>query len=223
MSVLSFEQVSISQEGVNTLEDINLTINEGDFYYLIGKTGSGKSTFFRSIIAEIGLQSGTASVAGYSLYTIKRSEVPFLRRKLGFVFQDFQLLTDRNVEKNLSFVLEATGHTNKDEIRFKIEEVLARVGMSSSISKRIHRLSGGEQQRICIARAILNNPVLLLADEPTGHLDPEVSLEIMQLFKELNQSGMAIIMASHDYNTMAKVPGQILKCEGGKIFPVSSL
>ena len=223
MSVLSFEQVSISQEGVNTLEDINLTINEGDFYYLIGKTGSGKSTFFRSIIAEIGLESGIASVAGFSLNTIKRSEVPFLRRKLGFVFQDFQLLTDRNVEKNLSFVLEATGHTNKDEIRFKIEEVLVRVGMSSAITKRIHRLSGGEQQRICIARAILNNPMLLLADEPTGHLDPEVSLEIMQLFKELNQSGMAIIMASHDYNTMAKVPGKILKCEGGKIFPVSSL
>ncbi|MHA8073498.1 cell division ATP-binding protein FtsE [Aquirufa sp. HETE-40SA] len=223
MSVLSFEQVSISQEGVNTLEDINLTINEGEFYYLIGKTGSGKSTFFRSIIAEIGLESGIASVAGYSLNTIKRSEVPFLRRKLGFVFQDFQLLTDRNVEKNLSFVLEATGHTNKDEIRFKIEEVLARVGMSSAINKRIHRLSGGEQQRICIARSILNNPMLLLADEPTGHLDPEVSLEIMQLFKELNQSGMAIIMASHDYNTMAKVPGKILKCEGGKIFPVSSL
>jgi cell division transport system ATP-binding protein len=223
MSVLSFEQVSISQEGVTTLEDINLTINEGDFYYLIGKTGSGKSTFFRSIIAEIGLESGIASVAGFSLNTIKRSEVPYLRRKLGFVFQDFQLLSDRNVEKNLSFVLEATGHTNKDEIRFKIEEVLARVGMSSAISKRIHRLSGGEQQRICIARAILNNPMLLLADEPTGHLDPEVSLEIMQLFKELNQSSMAIIMASHDYNTMTKVPGKILKCEGGKIFPVTSL
>jgi cell division transport system ATP-binding protein len=223
MSVLSFEQVTISQEGVNTLEDINLTINEGDFYYLIGKTGSGKSTLFRSIIAEIGIQSGNATVAGYSLNTITQSDVPFLRRKLGFVFQDFQLLTDRDVEKNLSFVLEATGHKNKEEIRFKIEEVLSRVGMSSSISKRIHRLSGGEQQRICIARAILNNPVLLLADEPTGHLDPEVSLEIMQLFKELNQSGMAIIMASHDYNTMAKVPGQILKCEGGKIFPVSSL
>ena len=175
------------------------------------------------IIAEIGIQSGNATVAGYSLNTITQSDVPFLRRKLGFVFQDFQLLTDRDVEKNLSFVLEATGHKNKEEIRFKIEEVLSRVGMSSAISKRIHRLSGGEQQRICIARAILNNPVLLLADEPTGHLDPEVSLEIMQLFKELNQSGMAIIMASHDYNTMAKVPGQILKCEGGKIFPVSSL
>lgn len=223
MSVLSFEQVTISQEGVNTLEDINLTINEGDFYYLIGKTGSGKSTFFRSIIAELAIESGNATVAGYSLNTIKRSDVPFLRRKLGFVFQDFQLLTDRNVEKNLSFVLEATGQQNKDENRVKIEEVLARVGMSTAISKRIHRLSGGEQQRICIARAILNNPVLLLADEPTGHLDPEVSLEIMHLFKELNQSGMAIIMASHDYNTMAKVPSQILKCEGGKIFPVSSL
>ncbi|MCX6194347.1 MAG: ATP-binding cassette domain-containing protein [Cytophagales bacterium] len=223
MSVLSFEQVTISQDGVNTLEDINLTINEGDFYYLIGKTGSGKSTFFRSIIAELAIESGNATVAGYSLNTIKRSDVPFLRRKLGFVFQDFQLLTDRDVEKNLSFVLEATGHKDKEEIRFKIEEVLRRVGMSSSISKRIHRLSGGEQQRICIARAILNNPVLLLADEPTGHLDPEVSLEIMLLFKELNQSGMAIIMASHDYNTMAKVPGQILKCEGGKIFPVASL
>jgi cell division transport system ATP-binding protein len=223
MSVLSFEQVTISQEGVNTLEDINLTINEGDFYYLIGKTGSGKSTFFRSIYAEIGIQSGLASVAGYSLNSIKSSEVPFLRRKLGFVFQDFQLLSDRNVEKNLSFVLEATGQTNKDENRLKIEDVLARVGMSSAISKRIHRLSGGEQQRICIARAILNNPMLMLADEPTGHLDPEVSLEIMQLFKELNQSGMAIIMASHDYNTMSKVPGKILKCEGGKISPVSSL
>jgi cell division transport system ATP-binding protein len=223
MSVLSFEQVTISQEGVNTLEDINLTINEGDFYYLIGKTGSGKSTFFRSIIAELAIESGNATVAGYSLNTINRSDVPFLRRKLGFVFQDFQLLTDRDVEKNLSFVLEATGHKDKEEIRFKLEEVLRRVGMSSSISKRIHRLSGGEQQRICIARAILNNPVLLLADEPTGHLDPEVSLEIMQLFTELNQCGMAIIMASHDYNTMAKVPGQILKCEGGKIFSVASL
>lgn len=223
MSVLSFEQVTITQEGVNTLEDINLTINGGDFYYLIGKTGSGKSTFFRSIYAEIGIQSGIASVAGYSLNSIKRSDVPYLRRKLGFVFQDFQLLTDRNVEKNLSFVLEATGHHNKDENRLKIENVLARVGMSSAITKRIHRLSGGEQQRICIARAIINNPELLLADEPTGHLDPEVSLEIMQLFKELNQSGMAILMASHDYNTMAKISGQILKCEGGKIFPVSSL
>ena len=190
---------------------------------MIGKTGSGKSTFFRSIIAELGIQSGNASVAGHSLNTIKRSEVPFLRRKLGFVFQDFQLLTDRNVEKNLSFVLEATGHTNKEEIRFKIEEVLARVGMSSAISKRIHRLSGGEQQRICIARAILNNPVLLLADEPTGHLDPEVSLEIMQLFKQLNQQGTAILMASHDYNTMRQIPGKFLKCEGGNIFPVDSI
>jgi cell division transport system ATP-binding protein len=164
-----------------------------------------------------------ASVAGYSLNNLKKKEIPFLRRKLGFVFQDFQLLTDRNVEKNLSFVLEATGHTNKDEIRFRVEQVLQQVGMSSAIEKRVHRLSGGEQQRICIARAILNNPVLLLADEPTGHLDPVVSLEVMQLFKQLNQQGMAILMASHDYNTMRQVSARFLNCENGNIKEVAGL
>ncbi|CAM4120106.1 ATP-binding cassette domain-containing protein [Cytophagaceae bacterium 50C-KIRBA] len=223
MAVLSFENVTILQDGIPTLQNINLEMNEGDFAYLIGKTGSGKSTLFRSIYAELPIELGVAHVAGYSLNDIKRSDVPFLRRKLGFVFQDFQLLTDRNVEKNLSFVLEATGHSNPDEIRFRIEQVLAQVGMSNAIQKRVHRLSGGEQQRICIARAILNNPVLLLADEPTGHLDPEVSLEIMQLFKQLNQQGTAILMASHDYNTMRQVSGKFLKCEAGKIFPVDSI
>jgi cell division transport system ATP-binding protein len=157
------------------------------------------------------------------LNQLKSADIPYLRRKLGFVFQDFQLLTDRDVEKNLAFVLEATGHTDQAEIKSRIEAVLAQVGMSNAIHKRVHRLSGGEQQRICIARAILNNPVLLLADEPTGHLDPEVSLEIMQLFKQLNQQGTAIIMASHDYNTMRQVLGTIYKCEGGSIFPVDSL
>ncbi|MFY9158962.1 cell division ATP-binding protein FtsE [Aquirufa ecclesiirivi] len=223
MAVLSFENVTILQDGIPTLQNINLEMNEGDFAYLIGKTGSGKSTLFRSIYAELPIELGLAQVAGYSLNDIKQSDVPFLRRKLGFVFQDFQLLTDRNVEKNLSFVLEATGHSNPDEIRYRIEQVLAQVGMSNAIQKRVHRLSGGEQQRICIARAILNNPVLLLADEPTGHLDPEVSLEIMQLFKQLNQQGTAILMASHDYNTMRQVPGKFLKCEGGNIFPVDSI
>ncbi|MCZ2472926.1 ATP-binding cassette domain-containing protein [Aquirufa ecclesiirivi] len=223
MAVLSFENVTILQDGIPTLQNINLEMNEGDFAYLIGKTGSGKSTLFRSIYAELPIELGLARVAGYSLNDIKQSDVPFLRRKLGFVFQDFQLLTDRNVEKNLSFVLEATGHSNPDEIRYRIEQVLAQVGMSNAIQKRVHRLSGGEQQRICIARAILNNPVLLLADEPTGHLDPEVSLEIMQLFKQLNQQGTAILMASHDYNTMRQVPGKFLKCEGGNIFPVDSI
>ncbi|CAM3513252.1 cell division ATP-binding protein FtsE [Aquirufa ecclesiirivi] len=223
MAVLSFENVTILQDGIPTLQNINLEMNEGDFAYLIGKTGSGKSTLFRSIYAELPIELGVAQVAGYSLNDIKQSDVPFLRRKLGFVFQDFQLLTDRNVEKNLSFVLEATGHSNPDEIRYRIEQVLAQVGMSNAIQKRVHRLSGGEQQRICIARAILNNPVLLLADEPTGHLDPEVSLEIMQLFKQLNQQGTAILMASHDYNTMRQVPGKFLKCEGGNIFPVDSI
>lgn len=223
MAVLSFENVTILQDGIPTLQNISLEMNEGDFAYLIGKTGSGKSTLFRSIYAELPIELGVAKVAGYSLNDIKRNDVPFLRRKLGFVFQDFQLLTDRNVEKNLSFVLEATGHTNPEEIRFRIEQVLAQVGMSNAIHKRVHRLSGGEQQRICIARAILNIPVLLLADEPTGHLDPEVSLEIMQLFKQLNQQGTAILMASHDYNTMRQIPGKFLKCEGGNIFPVDSI
>jgi len=223
MSVLSFEHVHISQDGLPTLQDISMHLHSGDFVYLIGKTGSGKSTFFQSIYAELPIDAGQASVAGYSLNQLKSADIPYLRRKLGFVFQDFQLLTDRDVEKNLAFVLEATGHTDQAEIKSRIEAVLAQVGMSNAIHKRVHRLSGGEQQRICIARAILNNPVLLLADEPTGHLDPEVSLEIMQLFKQLNQQGTAIIMASHDYNTMRQVPGTIYKCEGGSIFPVDSL
>jgi cell division transport system ATP-binding protein len=205
------------------LQDVSLELNQGDFVYLIGKSGSGKSTFFKSIFAELPIDSGQASVAGYSLNDIKSNEIPFLRRKLGFVFQDFQLLTDRNVEMNLSFVLEATGHHDHAENAARIETVLGQVGMSSALHKRVHKLSGGEQQRICIARAILNKPVLLLADEPTGHLDPEVSLEIMSLFQQLNQQGTTILMASHDYNTMRKVPGQFLQCEGGKISPIDSI
>ena len=204
---ISVKKLNKSFGKLTIIQDISFDLLKGEFVSVIGPSGCGKTTWLYLIQGFIDKTNGKIEVKG----------------KLGFVFQDFQLLTDRNVEKNLSFVLEATGHKNKDENRLKIEEVLARVGMSTAINKRIHRLSGGEQQRISIARAILNNPTLLLADEPTGHLDPEVSLEIMQLFKELNQSGMAIIMASHDYNTMAKVPGQILKCEGGKIFPVSSL
>ncbi|MHA8049622.1 cell division ATP-binding protein FtsE [Aquirufa sp. ROCK-SH2] len=222
-SILSYENVTILQEGVPTLQNISVQVNEGDFFYLIGKTGSGKSTFFRSIFAEIPIYLGVATVAGYSLNNLKKSDIPFLRRKLGFVFQDFQLLTDRNVAKNLSFVLEATGHSNKDEIRFRIEQVLQQVGMSSAIEKRVHRLSGGEQQRICIARAILNNPILLLADEPTGHLDPQVSLEVMQLFQQLNQQGMTILMASHDYNSMKQIPARFLNCENGNIVEVAGL
>jgi cell division transport system ATP-binding protein len=223
MSILSFENVHVSQDGVPTLQDISLKLNPGDFVYLLGKSGSGKSTFFKSIFAELPIDSGQASVAGFILNDIKSSEIPFLRRKLGFVFQDFQLLTDRNVEMNLSFVLEATGHTDKAENASRIETVLSQLGMSNALHKRVHKLSGGEQQRICIARAILNKPVLLLADEPTGHLDPEVSLEIMSLFQQLNQQGTTILMASHDYNTMRKVPGKFLQCDGGKIFPIDSI
>ena len=218
MSVLSFEQVSISQEGVNTLEDINLTINEGDFYYLIGKTGSGKSTFFRSIIAEIGLQSGTASVAGYSLNTIKRSEVPYLRRKLGFVFQDFQLLTDRNVHENLKFVLKATGWQDEKLMEQKIDDVLNKVGLQNKGFKMTYEMSGGEQQRVDIARALLNAPKLILADEPTGSLDPETSDEIMQLLMQIaKEDGTAILMATHDFMVVNKFPSRTLTTEGGKL------
>ena len=223
MSVLTFENVHISQEGVPTLTDISLTVEAGEFYYLIGKSGSGKSTFFKAIFGELAIDAGSAQVAGYDLVTIKNQDIPYLRRKLGFVFQDFQLLTDRNVERNLAFVLEATGHQDKAEIKTRIEAVLEQVGMSNAIHKRVHKLSGGEQQRIAIARALLNNPLLILADEPTGHLDPEVSMEIMQLFKQLTQQGTSIIMASHDYHTIERVPGKILKCEGGHIVPISSL
>ncbi|MEK6546902.1 MAG: ATP-binding cassette domain-containing protein [Bacteroidota bacterium] len=223
MPVLSFENVHISQEGIPTLTDISLTVESGEFYYLIGKSGSGKSTFFKAIFGELAIDSGTAQVAGFDLLTIKNQDVPYLRRKLGFVFQDFQLLTDRNVERNLAFVLEATGHKNQAEIKSRIETVLEQVGMSNAIHKRVHKLSGGEQQRIAIARSLLNNPVLILADEPTGHLDPEVSMEIMELFKQLTMQGTSIIMASHDYHTIQRVPGKILKCEGGHITPVGSL
>lgn len=223
MFVLSFENVHVSQEGIPTLTDITLSVGAGEFYYLIGKSGSGKSTFFKSIFGELAIDSGNAYVAGYDLLTIKNQDIPFLRRKLGFVFQDFQLLTDRNVERNLAFVLEATGHKDQVDIKLRIEAALAQVGMSNALHKRVHKLSGGEQQRIAIARALLNNPVLILADEPTGHLDPEVSLEIMEIFKQLTRKGTSIIMASHDYHTIQQVPGKILKCEGGKITLVDSL
>ncbi len=222
-AILSFDQVSILQEGVPTLQNVSFQLMPGDFAYLVGKSGSGKSTLFRAIFGELPIEIGMAFAAGYSLNNLKKKEIPFLRRKLGFVFQDFQLLTDRNVEKNLSFVLEATGHTNKEEIKHKIEEVLAKVGMSNAIQKKIHKLSGGEQQRICIARALLNNPTLLLADEPTGHLDPEVSKEILQLFKELNQQGTTILMASHDYTTIRQFPGRYFRCENNGITEISGV
>mgnify|MGYP006207586387 CR=1 FL=1 len=217
MSVLSFEQVTISQEGVNTLEDINLTINEGDFYYLIGKTGSGKSTFFRSIIAELGIQSGTASVAGYSLNIIKRSEVPYLRRKLGFVFQDFQLLTDRNINENLKFVMRATGWTNAKLMDEKIADVLDKVNLKTKGFKMPFELSGGEQQRVGIARAVVNKPPLLLADEPTGNLDPELSRDIMRVFEAFNQAGVSVLVASHDLGLIARMRYRTMTLKGGKM------
>jgi len=222
-AILQFENVSILQEGQATLQNLDIRLSAGDFCYLVGRSGSGKSTFFKAIYGELPIAVGRAEVLGQSLNDVKRSELPYLRRKLGFVFQDFQLLSDRNVEQNLLFVLEATGQQDLALNKTKIQEVLEKVGMVHALHKRIHKLSGGEQQRICIARAIINQPGLLLADEPTGHLDPEDSQEIMALFKKLNQEGTSILMASHDYPSIQKVPGRYLRCEQNSIKEISSL
>jgi cell division transport system ATP-binding protein len=223
-TILKFDQVSVHQETIPILNNVSFEIKKGDFYYLIGRSGSGKSTLFKSIYAELPIQSGFGEVVGYDLTQIKRKQIPFLRRKLGFVFQDFQLLPDRNVEKNLAFVLEATGQTDPAANAIKIEQALESVGMPYSGHRKVHRLSGGEQQRICIARALINNPELLLADEPTGHLDPEVSTEIMNLLKKLNETqGTTILMASHDYPSMRQFSGKFLKCENGSIIEIEGI
>ncbi|MFM1912871.1 MAG: hypothetical protein RIR51_709 [Bacteroidota bacterium] len=223
-TILKYDNVSVHQENIPILNNVSLEIQKGDFCYLIGRSGSGKTTFFKSIFAELPIASGFGEVSGYDLNQIKKNQIPFLRRKLGFVFQDFQLLSDRNVEKNLAFVLEATGQTDPALNAIKIEKALESVGMPYSGHRKIHRLSGGEQQRISIARAILNKPQLLLADEPTGHLDPEVSTEIMNLLKKLNEEeGMTILMASHDYPSMRQFSGKFLKCENGTINEIDGI
>lgn len=223
-TILKYENVSVHQENIPILNNVSFEIKKGDFCYLVGRSGSGKTTLFKSIFGELPIHSGTGEVVGYDLNQLKKKQVPYLRRKLGFVFQDFQLLSDRNVEKNLAFVLEATGQTDPALNAIKIEQALESVGMPYSGHRKIHRLSGGEQQRISIARALLNNPELLLADEPTGHLDPEVSFEIMQLLKKINeQEGTTILMASHDYPSMRQFSGKYLKCENGTISEIDGI
>ncbi len=199
------------------LSDVNLTIGSGEFIYVIGKVGTGKSSLIKTINAEIPLISGSGTVVGHKLHGIKQKERAELRRKLGVVFQDFRLLTDRNVHDNLSFVLKATGWKDKIEIESRIAEVLDSVGVLDKISQMPHQLSGGEQQRVVIARAILNEPQLILADEPTGNLDPETSSEIIDLFVHLNQQGKTIIMVTHDYASIAGKPKRTLVCANGLI------
>jgi cell division transport system ATP-binding protein len=219
-SVLSLKNVTIYQDKNPVLTDVNIEVKHGEFLYLIGRTGSGKSSFLKTLYADLALIEGEGSVVDYDLNTLKENDIPYLRRKLGVVFQDFKLLSDRNVKENLLFVLKATGWTAKEEMDVKIEEVLDKVGMKGFASKMPHQLSGGEQQRIGIARALLNDPELILADEPTGNLDPQTSVEIMEVLRKINANGKTILMATHDYALVLKYPSKTLKFEGGKMFEV---
>ena len=216
-TIINLDKVSIFQKHNLVLTNIELKIDKGEFVYLLGKTGSGKSSLLKTLYAELDLVEGEGTVAGFNLKTIKRKEIPYLRRKLGIVFQDFQLLTDRTINDNLLFVLKATGWKNKFEIQKRIQEVLEKVHLTTKGFKMPHELSGGEQQRISIARALLNDPELILADEPTGNLDPETSEEIMNVLLEISKSGRAVLIATHDIMMFNKFPSRTIKCENGKI------
>jgi len=210
---ISITKATIHQGSIAVLQDVNLQVSEGEFVFLIGRTGSGKSSLLKTLYGELPLQEGEANIAGYDLKGLLKKDVPFLRRKLGIVFQDFQLLTDRNVLENLMFVLRATGWTNKHEMLDRCKAVLEKVGLQTKDYKIPAELSGGEQQRLVIARALLNEPKVMLADEPTGNLDPEVSDEIMALLKSIAREGTAILMATHDYRLIQKFGGSIYKLE----------
>ena len=214
--IISLSNVAIYQEKQLILNNVNFHVSKNEFVYLIGRTGSGKSSLLKTLYGDINLKEGEGSVVGFNLKKLKEKEIPFLRRKLGIVFQDFQLLTDRNVEENLKFVLKATGWKNA-EIKNRIIEVLSSVNLSGKEKSMPHELSGGEQQRVVIARALLNNPELILADEPTGNLDPETTKEIMTLLFDISKQGKAVLMATHDYATFKDFPARILKCENGEV------
>ena len=218
--VLHLRNAAIYQRENMILSDVQITINKGDFVYLSGKTGSGKSSFMKTLYGDLPLTEGEGEIVGFTLNGLKEKQIPFLRRKLGVVFQDFKLLNDRTVKDNLLFVLKATGWKDKTAIDAKIEEVLAKVGMKSKGFKYPYQLSGGEQQRVAIARALLNDPELILADEPTGNLDPQTSVEVMEVLQEINKNGNTILMATHDYALLLKYPSKTLKCDNNKIFEV---
>ena len=216
-SILNIEEVSIFQQDETIFENINININKGDFIYLIGKTGSGKSSLIKTIYADLELQKGDISVGGFTLKNLKENKIPFLRRKLGIVFQDFNLLQDRSVFENLKFVLQATEWKNKIKIKERINEVLEIVNIIDLIHKFPHQLSGGQKQKVAISRALLNKPDLIIADEPTGNLDPKTSLEIMQLLLDLNKKGNTILMATHDFILIKEFPHKTLLCNNKTI------
>lgn len=218
--ILFLRNVTIYQENKVILSNINLEVHHGQFLYIIGKTGSGKSSFMKTLYADLALTEGQASIVDYDLAALKEDSIPYLRRKIGIVFQDFKLLPDRSVKENMLFVLKATGWTDKEEMQVKIDEVLDKVDLKSVANQMPHQLSGGEQQRVAIARALLNDPELILADEPTGNLDPQTSVEVMEVLRKINANGKTVIMATHDYALLMKYPSKTLKCEDNKLFEV---
>jgi cell division transport system ATP-binding protein len=217
--IIDLENISVYQNQVLILTNVSMTIHKGEFVYLIGRTGSGKSSLLKTLYADLAIPDGKAVVTGYDLRKLKRKEVPFLRRKLGIIFQDFQLLTDRNINENLLFVMKATGWKDKKAMLERLHFVLTKVGLGTKGFKMPNQLSGGEQQRVGVARALINNPEIILADEPTGNLDPETSRGILSLLKEISNSGTTVLMATHDYSLFARFPARTLKCEGGHVVP----
>lgn len=219
-SVIELNNVSISQSTGVVITNLSLNVTKGEFVYLLGKTGSGKSSVLKCLYAEIGVKSGTAMVAGHELSKITSKEIPFLRRKLGIVFQDFQLLTDRSIFENLRFVLMATGWKDEEEMKKQINSVLEKVGLTGKQAKMPFEMSGGEQQRVAVARALLNQPEIILADEPTGNLDPDTSAEIMKLLIDISKTGTSVLFATHDMLLYNKFPARTLKCENGVVVEV---
>jgi cell division transport system ATP-binding protein len=216
-SIIKLDGVDIFQQKHLVLSGVNLHVDKGDFVWLIGQTGSGKSSLLKVIYGDLNITTGQGHACGYDLAKLATRDVPFLRRKLGIVFQDFQLLTDRTVAQNLAFVMKATGWKEKTLIAERTKDVLAKVGLRTKINKMPHELSGGEQQRVVVARALINDPEIILADEPTGNLDPETSEDLITLLKQISQGGTAVLVATHDYHIIRTFPSRIIKCENGKV------